>query len=64
MAKKQGIAMLEPAREPVSIEELTLRDIFMTFALIGASKMAMPKEIARQAAAVAHAGLDERVNAE
>jgi hypothetical protein len=64
MAKKQGIALLEPARDPVSIEEITLRDFFMAFALIGASQMAMPKDIARQAAAVADACLDERSSAE
>lgn len=64
MAKKQGIALLEVHKDPVSIEEITLRDFFMAFALIGASQMAMPKDIAKQARAVADACMDERVDAE
>jgi len=64
VAKKQGIALLEPKRDPVSIEEITLRDFFVAFALIGASQMAMPRDIAAQAAAVADACLDERAGGE
>jgi len=64
MAKKQGIALLEPKREPVSIEEITLHDFFMAFALIGASQMAMPRDIAAQAKAVADACMDVRADAE
>jgi len=64
MAKKQGIALLEPKRDPVSIEEITLQDFFMAFALIGASPMAMPKDIAAHAKAVADACMDARADAE
>ena len=64
MAKKLGIALLEPKREKVSIEEITLHDFFMAFALIGASQMAMPKDIAGQAKAVADACLDLRADGE
>jgi hypothetical protein len=64
MPKKQGIALLEPKREPVSIEEITLHDFFMAFALIGASQMAMPRDIAGQAKAVADACMDARADAE
>jgi hypothetical protein len=64
VAKKQGIALLEPKRDPVSIEEITLHDFFMAFALIGASQMAMPKDIAAQAKAVADACLDLRAEGE
>ena len=64
MAKKQGIALLEPKRDPVSIEEITLHDFFMAFALIGASQMAMPRDIATQAKAVADACMDVRADAE
>jgi hypothetical protein len=64
VAKKQGIALLEPKRDPVSIEEITLHDFFMAFALIGASQMAMPKDIAAQAKAVADSCMDLRADGE
>lgn len=64
MPKQAGIALLEAKRKPVSIEEITLHDFYMAFALIGASQMAMPEQIAEQAKAVADACMEARHSAE
>jgi hypothetical protein len=64
MAKRQGIALLQAKRDPIPLEQITLRDFFAAFACIGASSMAAPKEIATQSYAVADAMLDERTDVE
>ena len=62
MSRKAGIAaVLQPVRDPVSIEEITLRDFFAAFASIGAVTLGDSEQTARQAYAVADAMLDERV---
>lgn len=62
MKNKAGIAaVLKPAKNPIPMEEITLRDFFAAFASIGAVTLGDAEQTARQAYAVADAMLDERI---
>lgn len=62
MAKKkaEGIELLTPRQDPISIQEITLMDWYAGFALLGASTMSNHTDSAREAFDKAEAMLKER----
>lgn len=63
MARKkepEGIELLRPKQDPLSIQEITLMDWYAGFALLGASPMATGKEAAKAAFDLAEEMLKER----
>jgi hypothetical protein len=59
--KHDGIAaVLREYKDPVPLDQMTLRDFFAAFACIGAVSLGDPKQTAKQAYAVAEAMLDEK----
>lgn len=55
-----SLKKLQPRQRTVPIEEMTLHDFFVAFALIGASAMRTPEGAAKWAMETADAVLDER----
>jgi hypothetical protein len=63
MARKkapEGIELLRPKQDPVSIQEITLMDWYAGFALLGSSPMSTDKETAKAAFDLAEEMLKER----
>ena len=58
--KPDGIEVLVAKQDPISIQEITLLDWFVGFALIGAPNMAPPEAAAKEAFDRAEAALKER----
>jgi len=60
MAKKSEGLQALVKRDPVSIQEMTMLDFYVAFALIGSSGMSSPEQAAKEAFDRAEAALDER----
>ena len=58
--KAEGIELLKPKMDPVSIQEITMLDWFAGFALLSASPMANPEDAAKDAFDRAEAAMKER----
>ena len=57
---KEGIELLKPHQDPVSIQEITMMDWYAGFALLGSSPMSTNKESAKAAFDLAESMLMER----